>query len=178
MPSQPPPWGSSLPSPLAIQPRYARLFFMDAKSFLERYWDWNIPVDVFAMAQAAGAELVPDQDLGASGQLSFDGDKPVIRYSFLEHPVRQRFTVAHELGHLMLRHGPAFRDSPDNFNVSVWDPKEVEANRFAADILMPKDAIEYLIRQKKVYSPHDMAAALNVSPIAMQFRLKNLGWLR
>lgn len=151
---------------------------MDAKTFLEKYWDWSMPVDVFAMAEASGASLVADPELGASGQLSFDGGKPVIRYNPMEHPVRQRFTVAHELGHLMLEHGPAFRDSPDNFNLGVWDAKEVEANRFAADILMPKDAVEYLIHQKKVYSPHDMASALNVSPVAMQFRLKNLGWLR
>jgi hypothetical protein len=45
---------------------------------------------------------------------------------------------------------PAFRDSPDNFNVSVWDRKEVEANRFAAEILMPKDAVGYLINTKKI----------------------------
>jgi Zn-dependent peptidase ImmA (M78 family) len=81
---------------------------MDARTFQGKYWDWTIPVDVVAMALAAGPSVVADQDLGASGQLSFDGTTPVIRYSTTEHPVRQRFTVAHALGHLMLEHGPRF----------------------------------------------------------------------
>ena len=48
-------------------------------------------------------------------------------------PERQRFTLAHELGHILLHHvAVPFRD--DTFTGS---PKENEANRFAFELLMP-----------------------------------------
>lgn len=91
------------------------------------------PVDVRAVAEAVGAvvHLVPDP--GWSGALTVNDNHAVIWVSMGEAPERKRFTIAHELGHLLLhdtRH--AFRDQ-------TYDGSETEseANRFAADLLMP-----------------------------------------
>ncbi len=150
---------------------------MNAKHFFDKYWDGRMPVDIVALAKAAGVIVRPNPQLKASGQFFFDEEQPIIEYNPSEHNVRQRFTIAHELGHFVLEHGPAFRDSVENFNLSTWNPKEIAANRFAAEILMPEDAVEYLIHKEKEYSPNEMALAFEVSPVAMRYRLKNLGWL-
>ena len=53
-------------------------------------------------------------------------------------PQRQRFTIAHELGHIHLHNGDRFR-TERGLNVFSDDHEEVEANRFAAMLLMPEN---------------------------------------
>lgn len=54
-----------------------------------------------------------------------------------DSPARQRFTVAHELGHLRMGHGTVV-DQPSAFTGYQHDPIEVSANAFAAEFLMPR----------------------------------------
>jgi len=62
-----------------------------------------------------------------------EGEKTTIGYNQTQHLHRQRFTVAHEIGHLILGH------TAKNFNSDLNSnkPKEVEANNFASELLMP-----------------------------------------
>lgn len=53
---------------------------------------------------------------------------------------RQRFTLAHELGHLRLGHGGVV-DRQHSLSGYDHDPCEVEANSFAAEFLIPKSAM-------------------------------------
>jgi Zn-dependent peptidase ImmA (M78 family) len=63
-----------------------------------------------------------------------NGDQPAVRL---------RFTLAHELGHHWMKHGRMV-DSVQSLN--DWgDPKEVEANAFAAEFLVPKEAVRRFI---------------------------------
>lgn len=56
--------------------------------------------------------------------------------------VRQRFTLAHELGHIHMRHQPRVERSEDLFGPKrSHNPQEVEANYFAAELLAPRAAI-------------------------------------
>lgn len=61
------------------------------------------------------------------------GDTSTIGYNKNQHPHRQRFTVAHEIGHLLLGH------TAKNFilDLNSRKPEEIEANQFAAELLMP-----------------------------------------
>jgi len=52
-------------------------------------------------------------------------------------PVRQRFTLAHELGHIQLGHQPRLDMAADVFDRGR-DPQEFEANYFAAEFLAPR----------------------------------------
>jgi Zn-dependent peptidase ImmA (M78 family) len=68
---------------------------------------------------------------------------PVILVNSSMHPVRARFTLAHELGHHRLGHGAAMD--------RVIDPRsrerrEVQANQFAAELLMPHAGVEEWLR--------------------------------
>ncbi len=56
--------------------------------------------------------------------------------------VRQRFTLAHELGHAWCEHdGPLVVDSYETLSGRVTTPYEVQANAFAAEFLIPKAAV-------------------------------------
>lgn len=106
---------------------------------------------------------------GWSGAVKSDGDTAHIWINAAEHPTRQRFTLAHELGHLLLH--PTGQMEFRDFNFR--GPKETEANKFAAALLMPLDMLEPLA----VLPWHDrdtLAPVFQVSPRAMQIQLIDL----
>src|SRR5438874_723784 len=65
-----------------------------------------------------------------------------------QHPNRQRFTIAHELGHLLLHAGDDVHVDKhrDDLSAKGTDVEEIESNLFAAELLMPasflKDDLE------------------------------------
>lgn len=84
-----------------------------------------------------------------------------------EHPLgRRRFTIAHELGHIVMHHIPIRVELRS-------DIKEKEANAFAADLLMPADEVRHCMLQGMTVS--DMASYFGVSVSAMSVRLDMLG---
>ena len=101
---------------------------------------------------------------------------------------RQRFTAAHELGHAVL-HRDRMRGFVEDAAVSegddTADPMEAEANRFAAELLMPEEVIraraEELKRELRMsicprgVLEYRLAAELLVSGQAIRFRLSALG---
>lgn len=148
-----------------------------AKEILTKYWDRTIPIDPIKLAQAAGTMVIPDPQLPTSGEFSYEGNIPVIHYKNTESNLRQRFTIAHELGHFILGHGGAYRDNPVDFSIVNHDPLEIAANRFAAELLMPEDVLRFLIVNKEISDIARLANDLQVSQIAMKYRLKILGWI-
>ena len=87
---------------------------------------------------------------------------------------RQLFTAAHELGHFILHkdiEDDVLYRSTNPFQVK--DPKEQEANAFAAELLMPANQV---IKYWDKYNDLDtMCELFRVSKQAMQFRLSFLG---
>jgi Zn-dependent peptidase ImmA (M78 family) len=147
-----------------------------AKEVLRTHWNRRIPVDPAALATSLDATVIA-ADLGElSGQFTMTDSGPVIRYNQHEARVRQRFSIAHELGHYVLSHGDAFRDPAKNFRASQFDHKEIAANQFAAEVLMPEEAVSELI-QGGISNLRSLAAHFDVSEAAMKYRLKKLGWV-
>jgi IrrE N-terminal-like domain len=100
-----------------------------------------------------------------------------IRVNKYEIPERQRFTVAHEIAHYLLhRHdiGSGVVDSI-MYRSSLTSRKETEANRLAADIVMPAKLVSReLDRLGGLRIPgvvDEMAAIFRVSVPAMKVRL-------
>lgn len=82
-----------------------------------------------------------------------DGEK-VIGVNADEGPLRQRFTIAHELGHLFLepreniKYDKQFAMQYRNgLSSEGTDVKEIEANFFAAELLMPEELLKNDIEQ-------------------------------
>jgi len=76
---------------------------------------------------------------GVAGAYLFKGGSPFIFANGRHAPVRQRFTLAHELGHHVMNH----RTVVDTGKVmdDQKDPREVMANSFAAEFLAPVQAV-------------------------------------
>jgi len=88
--------------------------------------------------------------------------------------VRQRFTVAHELGHYILHHN----NNSDGIFISfrgASNPEERAANRFAADLLMPRDVLRKSHAEKTLPLLWKLAEEFNVSRAAMRYQLESLG---
>lgn len=154
-----------------------------ARYALDKYWDRALPVDIENIAHQMGVSINKttgiDGDWDISGKFSYEEGVPTCWVSITDTEQRQRFTLAHELGHFALNHGEQV-DSTESLyrKTQGWQhSREREANAFAAEILMPKIAIDFLIEKKGITGIRALAQALNVSPVAMEYRLKNVGWL-
>ena len=97
-----------------------------------------------------------------------------------ESPVRQRFTIAHELGHYFLHpNTQTFVDFRDITQNVTRNPKERQANKFAAALLMPKKILQKdvaAIADEGILPEHIkfLASKYKVSEEAMSYRLINL----
>ena len=149
-----------------------------AAKMLVALWDGSLPVDVKAIARHAEVQVEVVRGLDVSGVVSIDGTAPIIRVNSDEPSLRQRFTIAHELGHVFLGHlrgRPVFRDPAHNYTMSNYDPKERDANRFAVALLMPEDAVKAVIMRMTEPDIEALAEVFKVSKVAMSIRLKSLG---
>ncbi len=149
------------------------------------------PVDVDWLAKEQGALVVPeDLDSEVSGVLYREPGNLIIAVNRHHAPNRRRFTIAHELGHLLLHQGrPVIVDHVVRARINLRDHRsslatereEIEANRFAAHLLMPPGFVHYeldaaLRRGLDEQATIDrLARRFGVSTQAMEFRLTNLG---
>ena len=143
----------------------------------------STPVDVEGLARALGIvvrrEILPD-DLSGMIAPTEDGVY-VITVNNAHASTRQRFTIAHELGHyLMHQHlmgsgiddDRAYRSSASGkyHNTAIGPKEETDANKIAAAILMPVDIINSK-REQGIDNPTILAAEFGVSEHAMSIRL-------
>ena len=98
------------------------------------------------------------------------------------HPLRQRFTIAHEIGHYILHASDELHYDTDNIETlhfrkaDITSFDEIEANQFAAELLMPEGILNRCI-EGGIKAISDLADRFSVSEDAMRYRLINLGWL-
>jgi Zn-dependent peptidase ImmA (M78 family) len=165
---------------------YAKKIDKGTTELLHKLNLFRAPIDVEAVATHLGAELVFDElEDDVSGFLLRENGTSTIAVNKLHHPNRQRFTLAHECGHLSLHADKGdrlwldralfFRDA----NSSSGDQlAEIEANQFAAGLLMPEDLVLESIGRGQAISEFDvvrLAMRFEVSERAMTFRLVSLG---
>lgn len=150
----------------------------NAQSVLDQYWDGNLPVRPEVIAGRAGIELRPVVKSNQSGYYYYNNGQPYIEYNPEDGLERRRFTVAHELGHHFNGDWEAPRlDTVHNFSFNEWNPVEVNANRFAADLLMPESLVRFAVLQQGITDLENLADLFRVSGTAMYYRLLNLGLL-
>jgi Zn-dependent peptidase ImmA (M78 family) len=162
---------------------------------LENHGVAGPPVPVDSIAKKFGAKLSFEPFEGhddISGILYRDAEHVVIGINSAHANNRQRFSIAHEIGHLILHSKPLFVDKVvgidfrDAKSSLAIDREEIQANAFAAELLMPKEFIKNEIRRlfsrkRKIFSKEDLISELadifRVSSQAMEYRLNNLGLL-
>jgi Zn-dependent peptidase ImmA (M78 family) len=110
----------------------------------------------------------------------------IIGVNSSQHPNRQRFTIAHELGHLLLHTGDDVHVDKhrDDESAKGTNFEEIESNLFAAELLMPAQFLKedldrfgalHLLDEEKVSR---LAKLYKVSNQAMAVRLSHLGYFR
>lgn len=169
-----------------------------AQELLEQLGISEPPVNLYTVAASLGIEIqksVPStKDEELSGFLFRDKTKnlSVIGINKKHHRNRRRFTAAHEIGHFLLHKSSStyvdrrfvvnLRSSASSEGTNV---EEIEANLFAAELLMPynmikKDmeeigALDIFCDGDKVIS--GLAEKYEVSNQAITYRLANLGYI-
>lgn len=155
-----------------------------ATQVLQTHGFTNVPIDIFGVAKAlsikASFEEMEDE---VSGLLLVENGVASIAVNKGHHPNRQRFTTAHECAHYLLH--SANRDHlfvdkayyRNSTSSAGFDPREIEANAFAAALLMPK----WLLKEElKAHDPitdldiYRLAVRFGVSEQAMTLRLVKL----
>lgn len=102
-------------------------------------------ISIEDIAWTRGAIVVEDGLRGADARLVYmPGVLPgIIRVNAtIPHLGRRRFAIAHELGHMELRHNPGAPTECGEKQFVMWyksqNDKELEANLFAAELLLPE----------------------------------------
>lgn len=129
------------------------------------------PLDLSGLCHVLGIGIryIPLEN-NISGKLHHDGSRWLINVNSLHHPRRQRFTIAHELGHYFLH-----RDSQDSYEDTTfhrgknYTTKELEADNFAGALLMPKDEFKDFVRNTS-NKIDDIAEYFGTSGVAIKKR--------
>lgn len=145
------------------------------------------PVYIEKVCNRLGIEVIYEElENDISGFLYKKPQQNTIVVNRDHYSNRQRFTIAHELGHLILNHiGDLFVDREGRFmfrdanSQSGIDKQEREANRFAAEILMPEEFVIKALDKldTEILEDEDikkLADSFGVSAQAMAIRLANL----
>lgn len=161
------------------------------RELLAAYNVRKAPVPVERITKARGARIFYQSlEDDVSGFLYRDPAQTVIGVNTHHAPVRQSFTIAHELGHLLL-HDQQQLHIDRGFRVRLrnevsrrgTDDAEREANLFAASLLMPKQFLEEDLESAEDVDLlgdgffSDLARKYGVSSQALVNRLKNLGYI-
>jgi Zn-dependent peptidase ImmA (M78 family) len=161
----------------------------EAERLIESEWEGHgLPINPVYIAKQLGVEVYQmalQQDVDGILKFYEGGKTPVILVPQDAPDTRRRFSVAHELGHLIIYlrrnpggYGPApetdvFYRNPDSRTATK--PEEVWANQFGAALLMPRQYVRALVGEGK--SDLALASYFEVSLEAMSHRLDNLGLL-
>lgn len=141
----------------------------------------NAPISLSAIAHALGIKVVSTVlPAGISGEIRPDPNVEagfIIRVNKNDSSRRQRFTVAHELAHFLLHRDVIGNGVTDDvlYRSTLSDAREAQANRLAADLLMPRTLIDDWIRRAETLRVEDPVEFLSdkfgVSTAAMKIRL-------
>lgn len=143
------------------------------------------PIKLGGIAQDLNVAVkVSSMNTGVSGSIRCEGGEYIIRVNRHEARERQRFTIAHELAHFLL-HRAIIDSSPNGITDNVLyrsgapERIEYEANRLAADIVMPMHLVEMVLQEEfngivTDATIESLAARFQVSKAAMEIRLSTL----
>lgn len=147
------------------------------------------PVDIKEIARRQGVTIIEhEMDPKQSAMLIRKNGRAAIVVNKLHHARRQRFSIAHELGHLLMHksEGRAVEDGGEIFHRHEYhrpsSPQETQANYFAAELLMPEQAVRKAVQEVNLSMVTDLAVQqlarkFDVSVAAMTIRLQTLGLL-
>lgn len=162
-----------------MEPNYSLARQM-AKKVIKDYNLTEVPTDLKIIFQSLGLKYIElDDPKDIDGAILEIDNEPSIAVLNRAKPIqRQRFTLAHELGHIFLKHKQrniydpeAERDLDEEVVQQGKPPTEIEADIFASELLMPFDQIKKF--EKEIDNIEKMAGVFQVSKQAMTLAIMN-----
>jgi Zn-dependent peptidase ImmA (M78 family) len=114
---------------------------------------------------------------GIAGCCWRDGERLLLWVNGTEPSFRQRFTLAHEVGHVRCRHDTAVPvETFETLSGKTTDSREIQANAFSAELLAPADGVRAMVDHEPTLEDVVLIAArYGISTIAALYRLNSLG---
>ncbi|MDT2009831.1 ImmA/IrrE family metallo-endopeptidase [Rhodococcus opacus] len=178
--------GYPLPDPVFVTPRSSGLMYVQgadlgehAEGYVRRSRRNVADRDLASVIEECFAVDVavvslPDQFDGLAWNDEFS---KLIVVGTTSRPGRQRFTIAHELCHLLVEDDQqSLHVDTDVFGAHKSELTEIRANAFAAAFLMPADKLESAVGSGRATLEvlAELTCTLSVSPNALAHRLSNL----
>lgn len=123
----------------------------------------KLPIDIIGLCNNMGIKVYTFTGDFDGYTTKKDGHNVIFYNSDIKSPGRVRFTIAHELGHILL----------EQFNIT-YDEKEKEANMFAIRLLAPVGVLNELNVQHAI----EISLICDISLSASRKRLARLKMLR
>ena len=129
--------------------------------------DLNLPVEYADLGEGIAGHIVRDK--AKSAQSGF-----FIRINSTQHENRRRFTLAHEISHYILHSDLIEAGLVDDimYRSEISDHYETQANRLAADIIMPFSLVKHMYDNGR--SDEELARMFGVSLAAIRIRLERI----
>jgi Zn-dependent peptidase ImmA (M78 family) len=139
---------------------------MLAENFREQYSLGDVPIkDMFELVHVtAGVDVISLQADEAEHGLSMADPatgSAVIAVATTTHPMRQRSSIAHELGHLL----GGDLERPESRNPGGRGPEEIRADAFARHLLLPLDGV-----RRRFTEPAEISLA-DLSDLVQEFEV-------
>lgn len=124
------------------------------------------PPDLASLCKELGLRIQEVPAKGFDGALvrSKSGQKGIIAVkASIREASRKRFTVAHEIGHFVMPHHRLLKNVCDEKKIDSFDSRlnrpEIEANEFAAELLLPSALLAKRFNLKELSLPEISAVA-------------------
>lgn len=145
----------------------------ESEKIIEKNYITFPPINLQEIVEEEGLSLAVAEfgEQNISGFIDFE--KKMIIANKYDSDTRQRFTIAHELGHWILHQ----KEINEDHDIVVLyrrpiqtenDPLEQEANCFAANLLVPKKFLKEFIKKK--LNSKQIANIFGVSESVISFR--------
>jgi Zn-dependent peptidase ImmA (M78 family) len=148
----------------------------EAEKVLSANYINSPPITVHELAEMYGLTVFTAafEDKNISGYIDLDNKRIVVNEENAE--VHQNFSIAHELGHWIMHKDAVEKDEEEKIRIvyrkpmgEETDPIELEANAFAAYLLVPEE----MFKRFQDKSDHELAQIFNVSQSLIGYRRKN-----
>jgi Zn-dependent peptidase ImmA (M78 family) len=159
---------------MLIRDRHVRAAIKSANA-IAHTCESEYPINLSAIAEMLGVQRIEVSDMTADGCLAVDLHKElVIRYRAGQSRVRTRFTIAHEIAHLLLASAQKEDVREESFRSHGNTSAEERAvNRIASELLMPERSIRDLLsKHRPTWSSFvEIARHFDVSLMALAWRI-------
>lgn len=136
----------------------------------------KMPIDIVAICKNIGINVLfySESNLYEYGKYSKKDNTIYINKNISQQ--RQNFICAHMIYHMLDKDSPNEQIENTNiFNNKNITHTELQANKCAAELLMPLIYIKILVLKRNIYSPLELSKIFNVSEKAMMYRLEKIG---